>query len=181
MTNYRRKPRGLPTPQTVYLINDNIRYPEVRVITEEGEMLGVMPTKQAIQLAYEKDLDLIEINAKAEIPLCKLMEFTKFKFQQSKSEAAKPPTVEKEKTLRLSVRIAPNDLQMNAKKADEFLLKKTKVKIQIKMRGRERSHPKLALEVMDQFLEMVTAPFDYVATPRLDGDSNICTIKPSKK
>ena len=181
MTNYRRRPRGPQPIQPIYVINDNIRYPEVRVITEEGEMLGVMPTKQAIQMAYNQDVDLIEINAKAEVPICKLMDFAKYKFQQSKVDAAKAPLVEKEKTLRLSVRIAINDLQINAKKADEFLIKKTKVKVQIKMRGRERSHPKLALEVMDQFLEMLTTPYDFIAQPRLDGDSNICTIKAAKK
>jgi translation initiation factor IF-3 len=181
MTNYRRKPRGIQPPQTIYVINDNIRSSEVRVITETNEMLGIMPTRKALQMAFDQDLDLIEINNKAEPIVCKLMDFSKFKFQQEKLEASKPPIVEKEKTIRLSVRIALNDLQINAKKADEFLLKKTKVKIQIKMRGRERSHPQLALEVMDQFLKLIVTPFDFIANPKLDGDSNICTIKFSKK
>ena len=181
MTNYRRKPRTPPVPQVVHIINEGIKYPQVRVIDSEGEMLGILKTKEALKMAFDLDMDLIEINAKAEIPVCKIQDYSKFKFQNSKAESAKPSTVEKEKAIRLSVRIAINDLQMNAKKVDEFLNKKIKVKIQIKMRGRERSHPLLSIEVMNQFLELITTPYDFVAQPKLDGDSNICTIKPQKK
>lgn len=181
MTNYRRRPRYTGRPQTPqYIINEGIRVPQVRVIDEEGEMLGTMATKEAINIAFEQTLDLILINAKAEIPVCKIMDFSKFKYQQSKLENAKPNNTDKEKMLRLSVRIAPNDLLMNARKADDFMLKKNKVKIQIRMRGRERSHPELALEVMQQFLEMITEKYDFIAEPKLVGDSNMCTIKLAK-
>jgi translation initiation factor IF-3 len=181
MTNYRRRPKYTGKPQAVtYLINEAVRFPQVRVIDAEGEMIGIMSSKQAMDLAYEQSLDLILINGKIEPQVCRIMDFSKFKYQQSKLEAAKPNNTDKEKMLRLSVRIAANDLLMNARKADEFMLKKNKVKIQIRMRGRERSHPQLALEVMNQFLEMLEQRYDFVSEPKLVGDSNMCTIKLAK-
>jgi translation initiation factor IF-3 len=182
MTNYRRRPKSNNfTPVVTHLINEQIKHPEVRVITDEGEMVGVLKLSEALKIAYDGDMDLIEINPKATPPVCKLQDYSKFKYQLSKLEAAKPPVADKEKMLRLSVRIAVNDLLMNARKVDEFLDKKFKVKIQIRMRGRERSHPQLALEVMDQFLEMLTQEYEFVAEPKLVGDSNMCTLKQSKK
>ena len=182
MTNYRRKPRGFNQAiPSNFVINQNIHHPQVRVISGDGDMIGILPLKQALDMAFDKDMDLIEINPKGEPPVCKMMDFAKYKYQLSKAEALKPPTADKEKTLRLSVRIASNDLLMNARKADDFLIKKNKVKIQIKMRGREKSHPELTKEVMTQFLEMVTEAYDFVSEPKLVGDSNMCTIKLGKK
>lgn len=182
MANYRRKPRPIYSnvPVMNHALNMNIRQSEVRVLDAENQMLGVMSLSQALEMAFAEGKDLIEINGKVTPALCKIQEYSKFKYQVSKLESAKIDTTPKEKTIRLSVRIGPHDLLNNAKKADEFMLKKNIVKIQIKMRGREKSHPELTHEIMQQFLSMVTAPVDFVAEPKLNGDSNICMIKLAK-
>jgi translation initiation factor IF-3 len=182
MANYRRKPRPIYSNQPVmnHALNMNIRQSEVRVLDAENQMLGVMSLSEALEMAFAEGKDLIEINGKVSPALCKIQEYSKFKYQLSKAESAKVDTTPKEKTLRLSVRIGPHDLMNNAKKADEFVIKKNIVKIQIKMRGREKSHPELTYEIMEQFLSMVTQPIDFVAEPKLNGDSNICVFKLAK-
>jgi translation initiation factor IF-3 len=182
MTNYRRKPKSAYNnqPQIEHAINQNIRHPEVRVISAEGDMMGILKTSEAIKMAFEKEMDLIEINPKGTPPVCKMMDYSKFKYQLSKAEATKPDAV-KEKTLRMSVRIGPHDLEINAKKTDKFLLDKNTVKIQIRMRGREKSHPEITIEVMNQFLSMITESYDFISEPKLAGDSNIAVIKLGKK
>jgi translation initiation factor IF-3 len=181
MTNYRRKPRTpyINQPQIAHIINQNIRHPEVRVIDAEGEMVGVMSISQALQTAFDQDFDLIEINPKGIPPVCKMMSYTKFKYQLSKADANKPDVV-KEKTLRMSVRIGPHDLENNAKKADKFMLDKDTVKVQIRMRGREKSHPEVTIETMNQFLSMLKEPYDFISEPKLAGDSNIAVLKLAK-
>jgi translation initiation factor IF-3 len=163
-----------------HALNMNIRQSEVRVLDAENQMIGVMSLSQALEMAFAESKDLIEINGKVSPALCKIQEYSKFKYQLSKAESAKVDTTPKEKTIRLSVRIGPHDLLNNAKKVDDFLIKKNIVKIQIKMRGREKSHPELTHEIMQQFLSMVTQPIDFVAEPKLNGDSNICVFKMAK-
>jgi translation initiation factor IF-3 len=182
MANYRRKPRPIYSNQPAmnHALNMNIRQSEVRVLDAENQMLGVMSLSEALEMAFAEGKDLIEINGKASPALCKIQEYSKFKYQLSKAESAKVDTTPKEKTLRLSVRIGPHDLMNNAKKADDFVVKKNIVKIQIKMRGREKSHPELTYEIMDQFLGMLSQPIDFVSEPKLNGDSNICVFKLSK-
>lgn len=182
MANYRRKPRPLYTNQPImnHALNMNIRQSEVRVLDAENQMLGVMSLSEALEMAFAEGKDLIEINGKVSPALCKIQEYSKFKYQLSKLESAKVDTTPKEKTIRLSVRIGPHDLMNNAKKADDFMIKKNIVKIQIKMRGREKSHPELTYEIMQQFLSMVKEPIDFVSEPKLNGDSNICVIKLAK-
>ena len=182
MANYRRKPRPLYSNQPVmnHVLNMNIRQSEVRVLDADNQMLGVMSLSKALEMAFAEGKDLIEINGKVTPALCKIQEYSKFKYQLSKLESAKVDTTPKEKTIRLSVRIGPHDLLNNAKKVDDFMIKKNIVKIQIKMRGREKSHPELTHEIMQQFLSMVKEPIDFVAEPKLNGDSNICVIKLAK-
>lgn len=182
MANYRRKPKPLHSNQPImnHPLNMNIKHSEVRVLDSDNQMLGVMSLSEALEMAFEEEKDLIEINGKAVPALCKIQEYSKFKYQLSKAESSKVDNTPKEKMLRLSVRIGPHDLLNNAKKVDEFLLKKNIVKIQIKMRGREKSHPELTYEIMDQFLSMITQPIDFIAEPKLNGDSNICVFKLAK-
>ena len=182
MTNYRRKPRSSYNnqPELAHIINQNIRHPEVRVINGEGEMVGTFKTSDALKLAFDQEMDLIEINPKGIPPVCKMMDYAKFKYQLSKADANKAEPI-KEKTLRMSVRIGPHDLENNSKKADKFLLDKNIVKVQIRMRGREKSHPEITLEVMNQFLSMLTEQYDFVSEPKLAGDSNIAVLKLAKK
>ncbi len=181
MTNYRRKknpPRDLGKK---FNVNNQIIAKEVRVLDHEGGMLGVFPLHEALRIAQEKELDIIEINPKAQPPVVKMMDFYKFKYQQAKSEAAKPKKKDEIKTLRVSVRVSINDLQVRANKIKEFITKEFRVKMQVQMKGREKAHPEVAEETMKLFISLID-PECYIweSEPKLMGDSVYATIKPKK-
>lgn len=178
MTNYRRRSNRPQDNSKAFNVNRQITAPEIRIIDEEGAMVGIFSNQKAMALAEEKELDLIEINPKGNPPVAKMMEYTKFKYQSEKSEKAKPKTSTDAKVLRVSVRVAPHDLSVQSRKADEFLNKDLKVKLQVQMRGREKAHPELATETMVQFLAMIIAPHTLESEAKLMGDSCVCTLKP---
>jgi translation initiation factor IF-3 len=181
MTNYRRKKKPvIVVEEKQYAVNRQIKATQVRILGEDGIMLGVFSIKDALALAVEKEADLVEINPKGEMPVCKLINYSKFKYQQDKK--AIKQKVEKIKTIRVSVNIAVNDLQVQSKKALEFLSKDVKVKLQVKMERREKSHPEVAKEVIGQFVKMIGEEnFEYENTPNLVADSYVASIKPLKK
>ncbi|MBI2475271.1 translation initiation factor IF-3 [Candidatus Uhrbacteria bacterium] len=136
-----------------YKANDRIRSEEVRVIDENGQALGVMPTAKAIALAQEKELDLVEVSPLAIPPVCKILDNGQFKYQKEK-EAKKQKAQSKEvemKVIRLSVRIGDHDFEVRLKQAGKFLDRGDKVKIELPMRGREKAHRDVAEEVMKRF------------------------------
>jgi translation initiation factor IF-3 len=180
MTNYRRKRPPIRDASKQFNVNNQITSPEIRVIDEEGGMVGVYNIHDALRMAEDREMDLIEINPKANPPVVKLIEYTKFKYQQDKAEKTKPKISTDNKTLRVSVRISIHDLQVQGRKADEFLEKGLKVKLQVQMRGREKQHPEVANETMISFLAAVTQPYIFETEPKLVGDSAFCTIKPKK-
>lgn len=134
-------------------INEQIRVPEVRVVDEKGEQLGVMPTSQALSLAKERGLDLIEVSANAQPPVCKIIDHGKYQYQQSKKEKkGKTKQVKVEvKGIRLKMKTAENDLKTKARQADKFLKKGHKVKVDIVLRGREKAFFDLAKEKINNF------------------------------
>lgn len=143
------------TPTVFYAVNENIRFPQVRVITEEGEHLGVLNTAEALQRAREREQDLVIIQPKAEPPVAKIIDFGKFKYEKDKEtrkQKAKLKTVEV-KGIRLSVRIGAHDLEVRRDQAQKFLENGDKVKIEIILRGRERRHGDLASQIIQQFTE----------------------------
>ena len=179
MTNYRRrKAKPVITPVKEFAVNNRIKSLNVRVIGDDGQMIGIMTKMQALQMAEEADKDLVEINPKAEPPIVKLIELNKFKYQLEKSE--KKVKVETLKILRVSVRISIHDLQVQARKADIFIEKKFKVKLQVQMRGRERAHPEVAQETMTNFLAQIKEEYLFENPVKLLGDSCLCTIKSAK-
>jgi translation initiation factor IF-3 len=180
MTNYRRRKAKPKEVVKKYTTNERISAIEVRVINEDGEMVGVMTREEALQLADDEEKDLIEINPKAVPPVVKLIEYSKFKYQMDKAEKNKAKSSDDTKTLRVSVRISVHDLLVQAKKADEFLKKNLKVKLQVQMRGREKSHPELAKETMDKFLELITGEYTLENEPKLISDSCFAQLKPNK-
>jgi translation initiation factor IF-3 len=177
MTNYRRRKRPQKVAPTFHRTNRQIRYNEVRVIDENG-LVGVMTSGQAIAMAEERNVDLVELNPKATPPVVKLMDYNKFKYQLSKTDGK--PKVLKDKTIRVSVRIGPHDLLVQARKCDEFLQKGVTVKLQVQMKGREKAHPEVAEEVLIEFIKLIAEPFAYIQEPKLVGDSNFATIKSTK-
>ena len=178
MTNYRRRSSRPVDTSKLFNVNRQITAPEIRIIDEEGGMVGVYSNREAMILAETKELDLIEINPKGSPPVAKMMEYSRFKYQLDKSDKAKPKLATESKVLRVSVRVAPHDLNVQSRKADEFLNKDLKVKLQVQMRGREKAHPELASETMVQFLAAITAPHTLESEAKLMGDSCVCTLKP---
>lgn len=142
-----------------YRLNDYIRAPEVRVIDESGQNLGVMPTVQAIELARQKELDLVEVSPLAQPPVAKIILYSKFKYEEEKQqrkERAQHKIVEV-KIIRLSLRIGQHDREMRIKQAQRFLQEGNKVKIELNLKGRERQHKDLAREIIRRFAEGLQA------------------------
>jgi translation initiation factor IF-3 len=150
MAMRRFDPRG-PQRGPQIRINQRIRVPEVRVIAESGDMLGVMPTNEALRRAQEKGLDLVEVNPKAEPPVCKILDFGKFKYDEKKKakEAKRKQTVVEIKEIKLRPKTDDHDLAFKTRAALRFLEAGHKVKFTVRFRGREITHPEKAHEQLD--------------------------------
>ena len=135
------------------LINDEIRDKEVRVIGADGSQLGVMSSKDAYKLALEKNLDLVKIAPQAVPPVCRIMDYGKYRFEQAKreKEARKNQRVIDVKEVRLSLNIDTHDFETKANNAVKFLKAGNKVKVSVRFRGREMAHPELGRELMERF------------------------------
>ena len=141
-----------------YAKNQAIQATEVRVLGADNENFGIMSTKEALAMAREKELDLVEINPKADPPVCKMIEFTQFKYQKEK-EARKQKAkshIAELKGIRLSIRISDHDMDVRKKQAEKFLERGDKVRIEIILRGRERGKADIAKEVIQRFVEILT-------------------------
>ena len=136
-----------------YFINEQIRDKEVRLIGENGEQLGIMSAREALDKAREADLDLIKIAPTAKPPVCKIADFGKFRYEAMRKakEAKKNQKVTEIKELRLSPNIDENDLNTKANQARKFLQHGDKVKVTLKFRGREMAHMHLGKEILDSF------------------------------
>src|SRR3989338_5020417 len=141
----------------VYRINQQIDNPEIRVIDDQGQMLGVIPTSKALELAREKTLDLVEVSPKADPPVCKILDFGQFKYQKEK-EVRKQKAQSKEvevKGIRLTFRIGEHDLEVRRDQALEFLGRGDKIRIEMVLRGRERGHRDVAEAVIERLLTAI--------------------------
>jgi translation initiation factor IF-3 len=163
-------------------VNHQITAPEIRVVTEEGEQLGVMKLSEALRLANENGLDLVEIVPHAKPPVCKVIDFAKFKYQQKKAESMQKKNAKKTevKTIWLSVRISEHDMGVKAKKVDEFLNEGNLVKIELRMRGREQAFADLGRQQLNKFITLITQPHHLeVPLKRMGGTWSII-VAPSK-
>ena len=139
------------------MINGQIRDKEVRLIGTNGEQLGVMSARDAQKLADEAELDLIKIAPKAQPPVCKIMDYGKFRYEQQKreKEAKKKQHIVETKEIRLSPNVELNDLKTKANNARKFITKGDKVKVTLRFRGREMAHIGSSAHVLDDFAEML--------------------------
>jgi translation initiation factor IF-3 len=140
------------------MINEQIRDKEIRLIDENGNQLGILSAREAQKLADERRLDLVKISPAAKPPVCKIMDYSKYKFDQAKKEkeARKKQKVISVKELRLSPNIDTHDVEVKVKKAIEFLKDGNKVKISIRFRGRELGRTDIAVDIMNGFAEQVS-------------------------
>ena len=133
-------------------VNERIRAREIRLIDEDGQMVGVMTPQQALALARERDLDLVEVSPMAVPPVCRLMDWGRFKYEQSKkeNEARKHQKIIELKEIRMKPRTDKADLDVKVRKIEEFLAEGDKVKVSVVFRGREMAHPELGRVVLDR-------------------------------
>ena len=136
-------------------INEQIRASKVQVIDEQGEKRGVMSIHDALDLAYDKKLDLVLVAPNAEIPVCKIMNYGKYKFEQSKKEkeAKKKQKTFEIKEIRITPNIEQHDFEFKLKNAQKFIEDGNKVKITVRFRGREMNYVKLGEQVLNKFIE----------------------------
>ena len=137
--------------QDLYCRNQNIRAAEVRVINSDGTMLGVFPTREAVAMAREQELDLVEISPNAQPPVCKILDYNKYVYEQGKkaAEAKKKQAKVSLKELRIKPRIAPHDLEVKLRQIEEFLKKKNQVRFVVVFRGRENQHKDLGIQILN--------------------------------
>ena len=163
-------------------INEQIRDREVRVISSTGEQLGIMSAKDALKKAEEKNLDLVKIAPTAKPPVCKIMDYGKYRFEQAKreKEARKNQKVVEIKENRLSLNIDTHDFQTKVNHAEKFLKAGNKVKVSIRFRGREMAHPELGLTSMEKFAE-ACSEFSSIEKPaKLEGRQMLMFLAPVK-
>ena len=164
MATDRRNFRDNRAPQI--RVNHRIRVPEVRVVLDDGSMLGVMPTPQALREAEQRGLDLVEVNPKAAPPVCKILDFGKFKYEEKKRarDAKRKQTVVEVKELKLRPKTDDHDLDVKLRAARRFIESGNKVKFTVRFRGREIAHPQRAQMQLD-FLREKTEDLTLVEQP----------------
>ena len=153
------------------MINEQIRDREIRLVGEGGEQLGIMPTREAMRMAEEAGLDLVKIAPTAKPPVCKIVDYGKFKYEQvrKEKEAKKKQKTVEIKEIRLSPNIDTNDLNTKVNAARKFLTKGDKVKITLRFRGREIAHMNNSRHILDDFAESLSDISSLEKAPKMEG------------
>lgn len=161
-------------------LNEEIRDKELRVVDEDGGQLGIMTSKDALALAIEKNLDLVKIAPQAVPPVCRIMDYGRYQFEQSKreKEAKKNQKVIEIKEIRLSLNIDVGDFNTKLGHAIKFLGAGSKVKVSVRFRGREMAHPELGSAVMKRFATAIEEHGIVEKHPKLEGRSMTMFIAP---
>lgn len=162
-------------------LNERIRVPQVRLIDENGEQVGVVPTQQALQMARDKGLDLMEVAANASPPVCKICDYGKFKYEKKKKEAQarKNQVVVKVKEVQLRPNTDEHDLSYKIKNAQEFIEEGDKVKFTILFRGREIAHTEPGFKMCREVIERVGEAAIVELAPKLEGKKLMMILAPN--
>lgn len=161
-------------------INEEIRDAELRVISSDGQQLGIMSAKQALEIAEKKNLDLVKIAPQSKPPVCKIMDYGKYRFEQSKreKEARKNQHIVDIKEVRLSLNIDTHDFNTKLNNALKFIKHGDKVKVSIRFRGREMGHPEIGLETMKRFAEACSEVAVVEKPAKLEGRQMLMFLAP---
>lgn len=161
-------------------INEEIRDNELRVIDSDGEQLGIMTASQALARAEAKNLDLVKIAPQAKPPVCKIMDYGKYRFEQAKreKEARKNQHVVDIKEIRLSLNIDTHDFNTKLSHAQRFIKGGDKVKVSIRFRGREMGHPELGYDIMNKFAEACDEFANVEKAAKLEGRNMLMFLSP---
>lgn len=164
----------------VFRINEEIRVREVRVTTADGEQLGIMLTREALRLAAERNQDLVEVAPTAKPPVCRIMDYGRFRYEQQKreKEVKKKQKVITVKEVKLRPNIEDHDFNVKFKNAQRFLEDGDKVKVTIMFRGRELSHPELGKEILARMAQALKDQCILEREPKLEGKNMIMILSP---
>ena len=170
----------LPISNKELQINEQIRDKELRVIDSDGTQLGIMSLRQAMEIAEKKNLDLVKIAPQANPPVCKIIDYGKFRFEQAKreKEARKNQRVVEIKEVRLSLNIDTHDFETKKNHALRFISEGNKVKASIRCRGREMGHPELGLEIMRRFADAMSEVANVEKPAKLEGRTMLMFLAP---
>ncbi|WP_185955996.1 translation initiation factor IF-3 [Melghirimyces algeriensis] len=165
------------------LINEAIRAREVRLIDQDGNQLGIKPLREALRLAQEADLDLVNVAPKAKPPVCRIMDYGKYRYEQSKreKEARKKQKTIQVKEIRFSPSIEEHDINTKLRNVKKFLNKGDKVKLTIRFRGREITHQDLGRQILVRMAEEVKDISDVERQPKMEGRHMIMILSPKKE
>jgi len=167
-------------PQGGLRINHRIRVPEVRVIADEGEQLGILPTHEALRLAEERGLDLVEISPRAFPPVCRIMDYGKYKYEQAKKkqQARKHASTVEIKEIKFRPKTEGHDMDFKVKHVRRFLEGGNKVRLAVVFRGREITHPQTGMNVLNRVVEATGDLATVEVTPNMEGRRMIMIIAP---
>ena len=170
----------LPISKQELQINEQIRDKELRVIDADGTQLGIMSLRQALEIAEQKNLDLVKIAPQATPPVCKIIDYGKYRFEQAKreKEARKNQRVVEIKEVRLSLNIDTHDFETKRNHALRFISEGNKVKVSIRFRGREMGHPELGQEIMQRFAGAMSEVANVEKPAKLEGRTMLMFLAP---
>lgn len=168
------------TIATEHQINEQIRDRNVRVVSDDGQQLGIMSAREAMEIAEQKGLDLVKVSPNANPPVCKIMDYGKFRFEQAKKqrEAKKNQKIIEMKEMRLSATIDKHDLEVKAKNVLKFLKAGDKVKVSIRFRGRQMAHTDQGMLVMNTFFAMVQENATIEKQAKIEGRNMFMILAP---
>ena len=174
------KRRCIPIAQVNYQLNDEIRDKEVRVISDNGEQLGIMSSEEALRIAEERDLDLVKIAPGSNPPVCKIMDYGKYRFEQSKreKEAKKNQHVIEVKEIRMSPSIGENDFNTKLKNGQKFLAGGDRLKVTVRFRGREMAHTNIGEQLLRDFAAKCADLANLDKQPKLEGRNMSIFLSP---
>ena len=172
--------RGRRAPEPYARVNQKIRALKVRLVDEEGNQLGVVGISDAIEKAMDRGLDLVEVAPNNDPPVCRIMDYSKYKYEQEKKKklAKKKQHVTHMKEVRFKIRIEEHDYQVKLKRIKEFLEDKDKVRVSLRFRGREMAHQELGKELLDRIAADVAALGEMESRPKMMGKTLSMTINP---
>ena len=161
-------------------VNEEIRIPQVRLIDQEGEMQGVMTAREAMQRAFSVGLDLVEISPNADPPVCKILDFGKFKYEQQKkkNEAKKKQKVIEIKEIKVRPNIDENDYQVKMRAMKSFIDEGDKVKVTLRFRGREMAHQDIGVRVLERIRSEMDSTSKVEQMPRMENRQMVMVLSP---
>ena len=164
-------------------INEEIRVREIRLVSSDGQQLGVVPIKEGLRIAVEQGFDLVEVASQAKPPVCRIMDYGKYKYEQSKRdrEARKKQKVIEIKELKLRPKIEDHDFQVKVKNAQRFLADGDKVKVTMMFRGREISHSELGRSLSLKFFKLLEEQAIMEKEPKIEGRNMIMVLAPKNQ